>query len=134
MTTLNSLRLDLQQKNDRISELEDENAYLKAQLMDEVIVFPPSWKLRPSERKILRHLLKRRAATTESLLAVLYSDRGGDEPEENILKVHVYRLRQSLRRLGIEIQTNYGEGYSMSSDMKQRVHALCETDRKDAPA
>ncbi|MEO1110498.1 MAG: helix-turn-helix domain-containing protein [Pseudomonadota bacterium] len=134
MTILSALQLDLKQKIDRIAELEDENAYLKAQLMDESIVFPSSWKLRPLEQKVLRHLLKRSVATTDSLMAVLYSDRGGDEPDDNVLKICVYRIRRVLGPLGIKIQTMRGEGYRLEQDMKHRIQTLCETDRKDAPA
>ncbi|WP_298981516.1 helix-turn-helix domain-containing protein [uncultured Roseibium sp.] len=109
----------------QVEDLTDQIEYLEAQLMDQSVHFPDNWILTPSERKVLRHLLKRRIASTESILACLYSARGGDEPEENIVKVHIYRLRRVLSVVGVEITTLHREGYTLTPEMKDKVYRLC---------
>lgn len=124
----------LKSKDARIAALEDQVEYLEAQLMDQDVKFPDAWPLTPSERKVLRQLLKLRVAKQNSLLAALYSERGGDEPEPNVIRVLISRMRRNLLPFGIKIKTVRGEGYSLSPEMKARIKSLCDTEQEGSAA
>lgn len=133
MQSVAALEAEVKFQADVIERQRDHIDYLETQLMDKTVRFPVEWGLSHHQGRALRHLLKRNVATWDSLFAVLYGDMPGDEPDIQAIYMLFHHMRRSLKPLGIEITTVYGEGYSLSSDMKQRIHALCETDRKDAP-
>lgn len=126
---------DLKEENLRLTraveELTDEVDYLKSQLMDQEIQFPLSWRFSPYEERLVRHLLKCRLATNESLLAVTYSNRGGDEPELSVIKARIWRIRRVLAPLGVKIETRYGAGYLMTEEMKAKLLSFCEVPGKN---
>lgn len=117
---------DQRSSKDAIQQLQDQVDYLRAQLIDTGIVFPSSWRLRPSGKILLRAFLKRGFLSTETARAVLWSDRHGDEPDDGTLKAHVWYLRQALGPLGITIITQRHEGYSLSPEMSKKIRALVD--------
>ncbi|MCK7611988.1 helix-turn-helix domain-containing protein [Roseibium sediminicola] len=112
-------------KDATIEALRDQVAYLEAQLMDQDVHFPGTWRLSPNEKRILRHLIKRPLVTRESAMAVLYHERGGNEPDLNILRVYIRSLRRALSPMGIEILTHHGEGYSICAETRESILRLC---------
>lgn len=88
--------------------------------------FPREWKIKLTSRKLLRHLLARKMVSKTSAYLALYDGSDGDGPSETILNVYICHLRKRLKPLGISITTHWGEGYSLTPEMKQRLRELIE--------
>ncbi len=107
---------------DRIAELEEENAQLKASLG--ALDGQEDWHqfgLTPSEVRILNALQRRKIATTQQLLFALYPndpDRRA-EVDLNIIRVVVSNLRRKLRAAGIVIQCRRNVGWWLEQPHKQ---------------
>lgn len=72
--------------------------------------------LPPTQAAILLALYGRRGATLskDGLMAVLYSDRAGEEPEIKIVDVFISKLRKAIGR--DKIITHWGVGYRLSPE------------------
>jgi DNA-binding response OmpR family regulator len=112
--------------------LADEIEYLRGQLADRDIVFPARWTMSPSQRTLLRGLMRRTTLSKDAAMALLYSGRGGEEPHDKIIDVFICRLRAALKPDGITIKTQYGEGFYLAPEMKARIQTLCEQEAASA--
>lgn len=80
--------------------------------------YPKHLGLSPMEERLVKILAKRkRVVAKESLLAGVYFDRIGDEPQIKIIDVYICKIRRNLPQLGIE--THWGRGYSMSDEGRE---------------
>jgi DNA-binding response OmpR family regulator len=82
--------------------------------------------LHRTEARILSAIMRVGRATSEYLFQLIYGMRD-DPPEENILRVHVRRIRKKLTPQGILIKTIYGEGFEISPEHAGLIRA--EADR-----
>jgi len=72
--------------------------------------------LEPGVAQVMGMLLKRDFVTHDALYVVLYAARPEcDWPDARIVDVQISRLRRALRRHGITIKTQWGEGWLMSA-------------------
>lgn len=126
------LRSQISAKDELIQELEDRIEYLEAQLQDEDLIIPASWQLSPSEGKVLKCLLRRNLMTRDNAMALLYSARGGDEPGDRIIDVFVAKIRRKLKRHGITIATQWGQGWYLSEGSKEIVRKVCQVTDSEA--
>lgn len=117
----------------RCGVLEQENELLHGRVaeLEEMlgITFhsPLFLELTASEAKIFGILLAREAVTKSLVMTCLYGSRpDGDMAEEKIVDVFICRLRAKLKTFGIEIGTNWGQGYFMTPAMKARVRGLID--------
>lgn len=104
----------IEAESDRLRE---RVAMLEAALMD-TRVLPLEWRLTASEARIFGVLVNRELATKDAMMAALYVDDGRDEAEEKIVDVFICKLRKKLKPFGVEIATDWGQGYRL--DAKSR--------------
>jgi hypothetical protein len=84
--------------------------------------------LEPGVAQVMGMLLKRDFVTHDALYVVLYAARPEcDWPDARIVDVQISRLRRALRRHGITIKTQWGEGWLMSAADKARVRAVMDS-------
>lgn len=110
----------------RIRELEDELLEAKDNLRDLRKEFLTEHRPRPFgmsdyEDKILSLLIKREVATRRAIVQVIYD---GIEPGNNTINCLVSKLRRKLSPFGIEIKTEYGDGYKLSPEGKRRIEEV----------
>src|SRR5258705_9865399 len=83
---------------------------------------------RAGRGSVMGMLLKRDFVTHDALYVVLYAARPEcDWPDARIVDVQISRLRRALRRHGITIKTQWGEGWLMSAADKARVRAVMDS-------
>lgn len=103
---------------DRIQQLEEALG---------VLVLPPlEWGLTKNEGRLIGVLLERELVTKDTAMAALYRDRGESEPEVKIVDVFICKARKKLRPFGIQIDTRWGVGYSMSAASKAAARQQIE--------
>ena len=82
----------------------------------------------PQEEIVLAAIVRFDIATFEQIYQGLYAGRyGRDTPDDNIVKVHVCRIRPKLAPHGIVIESWYGRGYRMAPESKARLRALIDS-------
>jgi DNA-binding response OmpR family regulator len=118
--TLAELAL-LREKNE---SLRREVEYLK-HLYTPRTTFPHEWGLRPGEESVLALLLARKGTVGhESLLHGLAGRRVDREPDIEIVKVHVSRIRKKLARfMDDPIDTIHGVGYRLTDYGRETLAA-----------
>lgn len=101
----------------RIRVLQDENALLREQVADlqrqltANWVSPIEWRLTKRENGVMSVLVARGLATKDAIMAGLYSDKIGEEPEPKIVDIFICKIRKKLEPFGIQIETRWGQGY-----------------------
>lgn len=70
--------------------------------------------LEPQQRKILCLLTTREFISREVAATVL-------ETSPEAIKVQIHKMRQRLKPLGLKIHTDWGEGYYMTPEMKEKA-------------
>jgi DNA-binding response OmpR family regulator len=81
----------------------------------------------PSTPARLTAILKRRPGhvfSYNALHGLIYGDDPNGGPDQNILKVFMSRLRPEYLRLGIHVETVWGNGYVMDAASAARLDAL----------
>lgn len=73
--------------------------------------------LEPQQRKLLCLLVTREFIARDVAATILESS-----PES--VKVQIHRMRQRLKPLGVRIHTDWGEGYYMTPEMKQKARDI----------
>lgn len=102
--------------------LRDENEMLKEALGMSAPA-TREWGLSPRENQTLGIIAKRpEGASHERLFSALYGAKN-DPPGEKIIHVTISHMRRKLRPYGIQINTNWGVGYWMDEDSRQKVLA-----------
>lgn len=102
---------------DRIAALED--------MLGVTFESPAFLELSTSEGTIFGLLMAREAVTKSLVMDAIYGDRpDSDLAEEKIVDVWVCKLRGKLEPWGIEVATNWGQGYFMTTAMKDKARKL----------
>jgi hypothetical protein len=120
-----ALMTELQTLRDRVEELE------RAVGVDQGLTtrLRIAFGIEPALAPILGMLFKRNFVTHDSLYTVLYAGRlECDWPQPKIMDVQICKLRRKLKRFGIVIKTQWGEGWSMSVADKAKVRAVLDGD------
>ena len=95
---------------DRCADLEYELARLKATLAPEAQV-PKHWRLSARERRLYGALMRGGVVPYERL-AILMGHSGRDVTK-NALTVYIARIRQRVRRQGLDIRADRNVGYEL---------------------
>jgi two-component system, cell cycle response regulator CtrA len=103
--------LDIMQE--QLDQLRERVRQLEEALCPPSVVIPVEWRLTGSEARVFAHLTTKDLVTKDSLMAAMYSDRADEEPEKKIVDVFICKLRKKLKPFGIEIDTVWGQGYSL---------------------
>lgn len=111
-----------------VAALEAENDMLRNRVRDLEREFgfynevPIIFRLTPTEGKIMSLLGSRDSATFAQLMSAILADRlPGKEPESDIVKVFVCKIRKKVKPFGIDIATLWGRGYRLAPEMKAKV-------------
>lgn len=116
----------VQSLRDALDRLTAENARLREQLdgLLNVRFYLPDAHLTPHEETLLAALYSSARPTKDTLHNCLYADSidGGAEPK--ILDVFVCKLRKKLRYMGIHIKTDWGKGYYLTKESKEKLADL----------
>ncbi len=112
------LEEELRQRDERIQVLED--------ALGLNYTPPLVMCLTDKERKVLGAIIKKDIATKQMIMAAVYSDAhaDGDVPDIKIVDVFVCKMRGKLKEFGIEIKTEWGIGYSMNAESRQKLKDL----------
>lgn len=81
----------------------------------------------PQQAKLLVSLMDGRQRSHDSLRVVLWPN-ADDEPDSNVLQVHVAILRKALRAHGISIGTLWSYGWQMSDADCTKAKALLNSE------
>lgn len=91
---------------------------------------PAFMGLTGKEAKLFGMLMKRDAVTKAGAMDALYGlSPDADAAEEKIIDVFICKLRAKLDPLGINIETNRGQGYFMTEAAKLAATELMESHR-----
>lgn len=102
---------------DRISELEA--------MLGMSFDSPAFLALTGKEAVVFGVLMKRNSVSKRMLMDALYGGRpDGDAAEEKIVDVFVCKLRAKLKPYGVDIETNWGQGYFMTAPMKSKANEI----------
>lgn len=90
---------------------------------DEFIVFPAAWRLTKTEKRVLDVMSKRTdPISRERLWDIIYGGLSDEKmAHPNIFAVYIHRLRQKLKKFGIEFKTEWGSGYVLTPASRQLV-------------
>lgn len=111
MVAIDSLE-DLQHR--QIETLRERIRQLEEALMPSNTIIPVEWQLTAAEARVFAHLTTREMATKRNIMFALYSDRIDEEPEIKIVDVFVCKLRKKLKPFNVQINTVWGQGYSLA--------------------
>ncbi|WP_026379383.1 winged helix-turn-helix domain-containing protein [Afifella pfennigii] len=104
-------------------ELRERIALLKQALAEDAWHPPAEWGLTAAETQVMQALLSRKIATRGAILASLYHAHGRDEPEPNIIRVYLCKMRRKLDPYGVRIKTIRGVGYALPIAQKRVIRA-----------
>ena len=111
---------------DRIDQLEFENAELKAALNISMTT-PRFFRLSSKEQQLFSLLVSRpQFLAYKTALLALYQDRIGDEPEPQIIKVYICNIRRKLKPFGIKIGTHWGRGWYLEDGWREALNKAVE--------
>lgn len=78
-----------------------------------------------AEHILLTELMRRESLSKARACNALYSHRIDDNiPEPKIVDVFICKMRQKLKRHGVEISTEWGAGYYLTPEAKRTVELL----------
>lgn len=113
----------LEQEND---ELRDKIVRLE-EMLGVTFDAPAFLELTSCEAVLFGVLLNRECVTKTLAMDAIYGDRpDADVAEEKIVDVWICKIRAKLEPWGIEIETNWGQGYFMTPAMKTKARALID--------
>lgn len=116
--------LNFEQQNlklhDQIDELKEMIRQLKSDLCDEDKV-PHGLFLTRTEKAVLDTLISQKMASAESILNSCTGYGSKPQPEIKIIAVYISKLRSKLRNYDIKIETNYGLGYYLTQESKDKI-------------
>lgn len=92
---------------------------------------PKEWGLTTKEARVFSHLTTRELATKQTIMQALYFDLHSDEePQVKIVDVFVCKLRKKLKPYDVQIETFWGQGYSLV-DREKYVSLAVPVPRED---
>lgn len=118
-------------RDDLVAKLEEENDDLRARvrMLEELsgvnFEAPPQFGLTKNETVIFGLLLKNKVVMRSSMMLALYMHKQ-DEADIKIVDVWVCKIRRKLKPYGIEIGTQWGQGYFLTTDAKALAQSLLD--------
>ncbi len=89
---------------------------------DEQIALAARYGLSRTQAKMTEMLLKRDLVQAKSLYTMLYGMRPEcDQPDEDVVAVHLCKLRKALDLFDIAITTRWGFGWYFDAETKARI-------------
>lgn len=109
---------------DRVAELEEEVRQLRAQtVLTEAYRVPVEWRLTAKEEALALAFAKRGTLSKDAVMAALWSPKWDldGEPSPKLVDVFVHNLRKKLAPHGLKIITQWGRGYVMPDDSRDKM-------------
>jgi hypothetical protein len=80
----------------------------------------------PQQCEIVGFMLRRAVATRNALLTVLFGNRPEcDHPEPKLIDVQMVKVKRALRKVGIEVRTEWGYGgWALAREDKAKLRAM----------
>jgi DNA-binding response OmpR family regulator len=85
-----------------------------------------------TEGLIMNVLMQKPFVTRQAAMQFMYSMRIDDEPEAKIIDVYLCKIRQKLRKFGINVETNWGQGYMITPANKMKVKEFVDSFYQEA--
>lgn len=112
----------------RLEVVEQENAILRERVAAlEAILMdcyrpPIEWRLTGQEARVFGVMVNRDLATKDAIMAALYADKVSEDEiaEPKIVDVFVCKIRRKLKPFGVNIETIWGQGYSLDAETRSR--------------
>lgn len=112
----------------RLEAIEAENDMLREQVAQLEALLgmrtpaPLEFSLTGNEARAFGVLLNRDVANRDMIMHALYGGKSdADVAEPKIVDVFICKTRKKLKRFGIEIKTQWGQGYYLDAETKRRV-------------
>lgn len=121
-------------RDDLVARLEQENDDLRArvrmleQLAGVNFEAPPQFGFTKNETVIFGLLLKNKLVRRESMMDALY-DHKQDEAEIKIVDVWVCKIRKKVKPYGIDVATQWGQGYFLTAESRAIAQGLLDQAR-----
>lgn len=109
---------------DRVAELEEEVRQLRAQTVQpSAFRIPAEWCLTAKEQALALAFAKRGTLAKDAVMAALWSPKWDldGEPSPKLVDVFVFKLRKKLAPHGLKIITQWGRGYVMPDDSRDKM-------------
>jgi DNA-binding response OmpR family regulator len=103
-------------------ELFEETQRLRQMLFGDLEA-PREWGLSKRETRVFNCLLATETARKETLIDAVW--RGRDEPvtADDIIKICIFRMRQKLKPFEIKIKVQWGVGYYLEPETRNKLRA-----------
>jgi hypothetical protein len=117
---------EIEQLRNRVSELEA----LLGSGNDDVSRILSVIDATPQQAQIVGFMMKRAVATRDALLTVLFGNRPEcDHPEPKLIDVQMVKVKRALRKVGIEVRTEWGYGgWALSREDKAKLRTMMSGD------
>ena len=123
-----NLSVDTIVARSRVEELEAENAALRARIADleanGIRLFPRRFDLSANQAKMLALLMRPGIFSKDMLMRAIWEGRNYQPNQKKLIDVMIYKMREKLSPLGIEILTMWGQGYYLTPQTKERVREM----------
>jgi two-component system cell cycle response regulator CtrA len=113
----------IEQQQQEIETLRERIRQLEQILVPDDAVTHVEWGLTASEAKVFAHLTTRDICTKQSIMYALYTGRIDEDPEPKIVDVFICKIRKKVEKYGVQIETVWGQGYSLTNraDYRSKV-------------
>jgi DNA-binding response OmpR family regulator len=117
MTPAELHQRELAKLREQLEDARAENAMLRDLMSDNRVNFPPEWRLQPAERRVLACILKSaNGFVTRELL--FHACTNDEDADIKTVDVRMCGVRKKLRPLGVRIDVEWGQGFSISAANK----------------
>jgi len=112
-----------------LERLREENELLRLRVdeLEAVLLrhdLPRGLWLTRRQWQVLSMLMARPLVSKADFMTALYSLDAGDPPDDGVVDVFLTRVRQELRRHGIQLRTRWGQGWWLAEDDKAKLRDL----------
>lgn len=104
--------------SETVEQLQAENRYLKS-LLKAPRDYPREFNLTPKEDLLLRHLHEARSPYMEQELRSVIGYEGKNR---KLVTLYIYWLRQKLKTIKVRINQDYGLGYYIDKENRERLN------------
>jgi DNA-binding response OmpR family regulator len=120
MTPAELHQRELTKLREQLEDARAENAMLRDLMSDNRVNFPPEWRLQPAERRVLACILKSaNGFVTRELL--FHACTNDEDADIKTVDVRMCGVRKKLKPLGVSIDVEWGQGFSISAANKARL-------------
>lgn len=121
---MNPLHARIAELQRQVAERDARIRELETALVRSASWIPVEWGLSPCQKSILGLLATREHVTRDAITCLPSIAYATISPDA--VNVHIYRLRQRMRPLGVTILSHWGQGYSLAPASRSFLQSVRE--------